>query len=109
MTPEKIAPAGKVRVELEVRNAGSRAGAEVVQLYVTEPVASVVRLVKELRGFQKVSLAPGESRKVEFTLGPGELTLFDRNMERVVEPGAFEIRVGASSKDIRLKGKFEVG
>ncbi len=109
VTPDKIAAAGNVRVELEVRNAGSRAGAEVVQLYVTDPVASVSRPVQELRGFQKVALAAGESRKVEFMLGPEELAMFDRNMKRVVEPGAFEIGVGASSKNVRLKGKFLLG
>ncbi len=107
--PAGIRPDGEVRVSFRVKNAGARAGEEVAQLYLHDPVASVSRPVKELRGFRKLALAPGEEKTVEVRLGPDDLSLLDRNMKRVVEPGAFEVMVGASSEDIRLKGRFEVG
>lgn len=68
-----------------------------VQLYVRDQVSSVTRPVKELRGFERVTLAPGESKRVTFMLGPEELSLIDRRMQRVVEPGRFDVMVGTSS------------
>lgn len=92
-----------LRVSLEVTNAGERAGDEVVQLYVHDEYSSVVTYESVLRGFEKVHLCPGETRRVEFRLLPEDLQLLDRRMEWRVEPGGFEIRVGASSEDIRLR------
>ncbi|HUO85764.1 MAG TPA: glycoside hydrolase family 3 N-terminal domain-containing protein [Thermoanaerobaculia bacterium] len=92
-----IGPADTLTVEVAVTNTGGRAGAEVVQLYLRDDHASVTRPVRELRGFQKVELEPGESRTVSFRLGRDELALYDRRMERVVEPGSFTVFVGGSS------------
>jgi len=80
----------------------------VVQLYLNDVISSVSRPVKELRAFEKVALEPGAQKEVQFTLTSEDLSLLDRNMKRVVEPGAFELMIGASSEDIRLRGKFDV-
>ncbi|HET9371074.1 MAG TPA: glycoside hydrolase family 3 N-terminal domain-containing protein [Vicinamibacterales bacterium] len=97
--PATIEPSESVTVTVEVTNTGARAGDEVVQLYLRDVVSSVTRPVKELRGFERVTLAPGETRTVKFALGPAALALVDRDMKRVVEPGRFEVTVGASSVD----------
>ena len=95
--PPKIGQAGRATVTVEVTNTGARAGDEVVQLYVHDRVASVTRPVKELRGFERVHLAPGEKKTVRFTLGPEALRFTDENMNRVVEPGLFDVMLGTSS------------
>ena len=95
--PPKIGAAGRATVTVDVTNTGARAGDEVVQLYVHGRVASVTRPVKELRGFERVSLAPGEKKTVRFTLGPEALRFTDENMARVVEPGLFDVMLGNSS------------
>jgi beta-glucosidase len=92
-----IAPDGRSEVSVRVTNTGKRAGDEVVQLYIRDQVSSVTRPVKELRGFERVTLTPGESKRVTFTLGPDELSMIDRRMQRVVEPGRFDVMVGTSS------------
>lgn len=106
--PGSITPEGTARVSCQVTNAGSVAGAEVVQLYVHDPLASVARPVLELKGFRRVFLEPGASAMVSFDLGPKELSLLDRDMKDVVEPGEFQVYVGSSSRDIRLKGVLNV-
>jgi beta-glucosidase len=106
--PHTIGPGGTVRVSAEVKNTGDRPGAEVVQLYLHDVIGSVVTTVKELRGFEKVQLEPGETRTVSFVVTPEHMALLNRHLEWVVEPGTFEVMVGHSSKDIRLKGTFEV-
>ena len=106
--PRITGTGGTVRVTADVRNTGDRAGAEVVQLYINDVISSVVTPVKELRGFEKIRLRPGEKRTVDFTLTPEHLALLNRHLERVVEPGTFAVMVGHSSKDIRLKGTFEI-
>ena len=88
-------------VQVDVRNTGSRAGDEVVQLYVRDEVASVTRPVEELRGFRRVALAPGETKTIAFTLRPDDLAFYDRDMHRVVEPGTFTVLVGGSSADVQ--------
>jgi beta-glucosidase len=99
---------GSIEVSADVANTGSRAGDEVVQLYLHQAVSSVSRPVKELKGFQKVALAPGEKKTVRFTLTPDELAIYDRNMVRAVEPGSFSVMVGSSSEQIRLTADFAV-
>jgi glycosyl hydrolase family 3/fibronectin type III domain protein len=96
-SPARIAAAGTTQVSVEVANTGSRAGDEVVQLYVHKRVSSVTRPVKELRGFERVTLGPGERRTVTFTLGPESLRFTDETMTRVVEPGTYDVIVGTSS------------
>ncbi|MCS7192084.1 MAG: glycoside hydrolase family 3 C-terminal domain-containing protein [Armatimonadetes bacterium] len=108
ITPEKISPAGKVTISLKVKNVGNREGDEVVQLYVRDVVASRVRPVKELKGFKRITLKPNEAKRVTFFLSADQLAFYDRAMRFVVEPGSFEVMVGSSSEDIRLKGNFEV-
>jgi beta-glucosidase len=108
ITPDVIFPAGIVRVSVDVTNTGGRAGEEVVQLYINDVIATVATPYKELKGFEKIALKPGEKRTVSFELNSEHLSLLDRNMKRVVEPGAFEVMIGHSSKDIRLTGRFEV-
>jgi len=80
----------------------------VVQLYVRDVVASVARPIKELKGFRRITLQPGESRRVTFRLGPEELGMYDAEMTYKVEPGVFEVQVGSSSEDILLTGSLEV-
>jgi beta-glucosidase len=103
-----IAPAGTATIRCTVTNTGGRGGEEVVQLYIRDVVASLARPVIELKGFQRVSLLPGESRTLAFTLGPDELKMLNDKMEWIVEPGDFRIMIGASSKDIRLRGTLTV-
>jgi beta-glucosidase len=77
-------------------------------LYVRDLIASVTVPVKELKGFEKIELKPGEQKTVEFSLKHEDLSFYNKNMELVVEPGTFAVMVGSSSVDIRLKGEFEV-
>jgi beta-glucosidase len=90
-----------VTVSVAVRNTGTRAGDEVVQLYVHETVASVTQPVKQLKAFRRVTLAPGQSTTVRFTLDRSAFDLWDENMQRVIEPGSFEIMVGDNSVDVK--------
>ena len=106
--PDKINPAGEAQIILDVKNSGKVKGDEVAQLYINDVISSVSTPVKELRGFTKISLEPGETKTVKFNILPEDLSLFDVNMKEVVEPGTFEVMVGSSSEDIRLKGKLEV-
>lgn len=92
---------GVVQVEVEVVNVGERAGDEVVQLYVRDRVASVAQPVKALKGFERVSLAPGERRTVAFTLDAAALALWNLQMQRVVEPGGFDVMVGPDSQRLQ--------
>lgn len=101
LAPAEIRPDATASVSVEVVNTGERAGDEVVQLYVRDVVSSVTRPVKELVGFERVTLAPGERRTVTFDVGPAQLRFYDRAMRRVVEPGDFEILVGTSSADLQ--------
>src|SRR4026209_1579563 len=107
LSAPRISASGKLTVSVEVENTGKRAGDEVVQLYVRDLVASMTRPVKELKGFQRVSLQPGEKRRVEFVLGPEHLGFWNREMRYVVEPGEFQVMVGANSVDV-LEAKFNV-
>jgi beta-glucosidase len=106
--PADMPADGTALVRCRVRNTGSRAGDEVVQLYLHDVLASVARPVMQLGGFQRVRLAPGEEREVTFRVGTDQLRMLDGNMKWVVEPGAFRVMVGASSKDIRLRGELTV-
>ncbi len=106
--PEKITPLGKASVRCTVTNTGRMAGDEVVQLYVKDLVSSVVTPVMALKGFRRVSLAPGASAEVAFELGPEQLSLLNAVLESVAEPGQFRIMVGSSSQDIRLHGALTV-
>jgi beta-glucosidase len=96
-----------VTVSVRVANTGQRAGDEVVQLYVRDDVGSVTRPVKELRGFQRIRLEPGQEQSVTFTLGPDDLAFLDAEMRRIVEPGIFTVWAGPSSAQ-GIEARFEV-
>ncbi|HSB26229.1 MAG TPA: glycoside hydrolase family 3 C-terminal domain-containing protein, partial [Pyrinomonadaceae bacterium] len=109
LSARNIQPDGKLTITVEVQNAGSRAGDEVVQLYLRDVAATRTRPVKELKGFQRVSLQPGEKRQLTFSLTPAELAFYNEDMRFVVEPGVFNVMVGTSSADPKeLKASFEV-
>jgi beta-glucosidase len=97
VSPGKTGTSGTATVSVEVTNTGTRAGDEVVQMYIRDDVSSVTRPVMELRGFERVSLKPGETKVVSFPITPDKLSFLDRSMRRVVEPGTFHIMVGGSS------------
>jgi beta-glucosidase len=99
-TPDSIGPQGRSTISVDVTNSSAVRGDEVVQLYIHDEVSSVTRPVKELRGFRRISLNPGETKTVEFVLGPDELSFLNRDMHRVVEPGVFTIMVGGNSVDL---------
>jgi beta-glucosidase len=106
--PQRVQSLEKVTIQCTVENVGDREGEEVVQLYIRDRVASCVRPEKELKGFVKVRLAPGEKKTIVFTLFPEQLAFFDQQMRLVVEPGVFDVMIGASSQDIRLSGTLEI-
>jgi hypothetical protein len=106
--PAEIPVDGALRIACAVRNVGDRAGDEVVQLYLRDAVASVVRPVRELKGFRRISLEPGEACRVVFRLHADLLAFTGREGRRIVEPGRVDVMVGASSADIRLEGGFEL-
>jgi len=106
--PDKVRSTGTVSIKVKVKNTGSMAGNEVVQLYINDIVASVTRPVKELKGFDRIHLQPGEERAVEFHLTADLLSFYNKKMEYVVEPGVFKVMVGRSSRDILLEGEFTV-
>jgi len=108
INPVESGPEGEFHISLDVTNTGKRYGTEVVQLYIRDVISSVTRPVKELKGFKKVRLEPGEKQRVELIINSEHLSFLDRNLERVVEPGVFEVMVGTSSENIRLKGEFQV-
>jgi beta-glucosidase len=108
-TPQNLRRGGKISVSLDVTNSGKCAGAEVVQVYVRDIESSVPRPVKELKGFEKIELKPGETKRVRIELDESALSFYDPLKKAwVSEPGAFEVLVGSSSRDIRLKERFEL-
>jgi len=106
--PAEIPADGSVTVSMEVQNTGDCAGKEVVQLYIDDVISSMVTPVIELKGFRKIHLEPGEKKPVSFRLTPDELFLYNREMQRVVEPGRFDVMIGTSCKQIQLTGHFNV-
>jgi beta-glucosidase len=108
-----IGAADSLRVAVDVANTGSRAGDEVVQLYVRDDVGSVTRPVMQLRRFQRITLAPGERRTINFTLSVKDLAFYDLGMRRVAEPGTFHVFVGPNSRDVQsaaftLRGRSSI-
>lgn len=108
ISPDAIHPGGEARVSVDVKNTGGRAGVETVQLYTHEKYAPVSTPVKQLHGFERVALSPGETKTVTLTLTPEDLQLLDIDMHWRVVPGDFEIMVGKSSADIPLEGILKV-
>jgi beta-glucosidase len=106
--PKEIGKEGTVEISVDVKNVGQRKGDEVVQLYINDLISSTSKPVKELKGYERITLEPGETKTVKLKLTPEDLSLFNRDMRFVVEPGTFEIMIGSSSNDIRLKSNLEV-
>ena len=105
---QKIAGQDKLTVSLKVSNTGRLAGDELVQLYLRDRVASVVRPVKELRGFRRIHLQPGQTRELSFVIDREQLSFFNERLQWAAEPGEFDLMIGASSADIRLRSSFEL-
>jgi beta-glucosidase len=109
VSPRQIAPGGKVTVSVDVANTGKRAGDDVVQLYIHDVECSVVRAAQELRGFKRIRLKPGEKATVSLDVPAQKLAFWDEKTHAfVVEPGAFEVLVGGSSEEIRVRDRIEV-
>src|SRR5262249_26751013 len=109
LSSNAISSTGKVQVSFDLKNTGSRAGSEVAQLYTHQVRSSVVQPIKSLRAFQRVTLQPGESKHVEFTLPASQLAFYDvKTKSFTVEPGAFNVLIGSSSEDIRVRTQLTV-
>ena len=108
VSPERAGVGATFTVGCDVTNTGTRAGEEVVQLYLRDDYSSVVTFDEQLRGFTRVSLAPGETKRVQFELKPEHLMLYDREGRWLIEPGRFTVSVGASSEDLRQRTTFTV-
>jgi beta-glucosidase len=104
---DRILPTGRVKVSIDIENTGKRLGDEVVQLYIHDVAATVTRPVKELKGFKRVTISPGQKQKVEFMLTRNELSFLGRDLKPVVEPGSFIVYVGTSSEG-GLQSTFDV-
>ena len=98
----------EVTVALDIENVGNRYGEEVVQCYICDEVSSVVTPSMKLAGFLRVPLDPGETKRIKIPVSEDVMSLWNVNMERVVEPGLFKVMLGASSSDIRLTGTFDI-
>ena len=107
LSADKLAANATLTARVNVTNTGKYAGTEVVQLYVQDKVASVARPVKELKGFQRVTLQPGETKTVTFSLPVSELAFWNIDMKKVVEPGEFKLWLGTNSEE-GLSADFEV-
>ena len=100
---------GHVEVSFDLQNTGSRAGSEVAQMYIHQKKSNVVQPIKSLRGFERIQLAPGETRRITIPLSSSGLSYYDVISHKfVVAPGMFEIMIGASSDDIRLRTQLKV-
>lgn len=108
LSSNKIKDNDRIDVSMNIINIGKYTGEEVVQLYIRDKVASVVRPVKELKDFRKLKLQPGESKTIHFTIDREKLSFYNKNLQWVTEPGEFDLMIGSSSEDIRLKDKFEL-
>lgn len=107
--PKQFNADGTLQVSVDVTNTGGCDGEEIVQLYVADKVASMVRPVKELKGFQKVFIPKGQTKRIDFTLNVRDLGFWNNSMQYIVEPGSFEIMVGTNSEDLQKKEAFWKG
>lgn len=108
LSQDRILPGDSLEVSFTLKNTGSRAGDEIAQLYIRDMVSSITVYERMLRGFERIHLEPGEARRVTFRLGPEDFSMLDRDMKRIIEPGLFEIFVGAASTDMRLGATLTV-
>ncbi|BDD09546.1 beta-glucosidase [Fulvitalea axinellae] len=108
VSPDTQHAQGEITVSCDIKNVSDRKGSEIAQLYVNDVVSSVSTYTQLLRGFEKVSLEPNETKTVTFTLKPEDLSFYSRDLKETVEAGEFKVWVGASSTDLRLEGSFEI-
>ena len=108
LSTHKINSLETIEVSLNVTNSGKYAGEEVVQLYLRDKVGSVVRPIKELKDFMKIHLEVGETKIIKFTIDKSKLSFYNDKLDYISEPGEFELMIGASSEDIRLRSNFEL-
>ncbi|MCM1190870.1 MAG: glycoside hydrolase family 3 C-terminal domain-containing protein [Butyrivibrio sp.] len=108
ISEQEIEPDAKVRIEAVIANNGERQGEEVVQLYLRDRFASMTRPVKELAGFQRISLEPGEKKKVIFQVAASQTAFLDKDMRWCIEKGMIDVEIGSSSEDIRLTGEYRI-
>ncbi|HEY5793056.1 MAG TPA: fibronectin type III-like domain-contianing protein, partial [Chthoniobacterales bacterium] len=109
LSSPSLDPKGRVQISVDVTNTGKRAGAEVVQLYVRDPKPAVEKAVRELKGFAKVALQPGETKTVTLALTPRDFAWFDvAGMQWKATPGSYDLEIGASSRDIRQKASVNL-
>lgn len=106
--PGRVKIGENASISVDIKNAGEREGDEVVQLYAHDAQARITRPIKELKGFKRITLAPGEKKTVTFALFVNQLGFYNEDMEFVVEPGVAEVMIGSASDDIRLSGEFEI-
>ncbi len=99
---------GSITVSFDLQNTGKYAGEEVAQFYLRQMVSQPVRPIKELKGFQKVMLQPGETKTITFTIDKEKLAFYNDQLERITQPGEFQLMVGSASDDIRLQGDFQL-
>jgi beta-glucosidase len=106
---DSVMSAGKnIEVSFTLTNIGKVAGEEVAQLYIRDNVASLVRPVKELKGFEKVALKPGESKIIHFTIDRDKLSFYNQKLEWKAEPGTFTLMIGTASDNIQLQSSFQL-
>jgi beta-glucosidase len=108
LSKTKIKSNEKIEVSLDVSNTGKYEGEEIVQLYLQDKFASLIRPIKELKDFQKIKLAVGETKTIRFIIDNQKLSFYNNKLEFTSEPGDFDLMIGASSEDIRLKSSFEL-
>ena len=108
LSKDNVLPEERIQIRCDVENTGEYAGDEVVQLYLRDIHASMARPVKELAGFKRIALLPGEKKKVTFTVKASQTAFLDSEMKWKIEKGTIEVEIGSSSEDIRLKGAFEI-
>jgi beta-glucosidase len=108
LSSSKIKKSEKITLSFQLKNSGKVAGEEVVQLYIQDKFASVVRPVKELKDFQKIKLQPNEIKTITFIIDKEKLSFYNQKLDWIAEPGEFEVMIGTSSADIRLNKQFEL-
>jgi beta-glucosidase len=108
LSNKKMKAGGNITVEVSIANTGKVDGEEIVQLYLRDLVSSVSRPVKELKDFKKIKLKAGEKRTIQFVIDKNKLSFYNQQLQWVSEPGTFDLMIGASSADIRLKTNFDL-
>ena len=108
ITPESVSIDGQVEISIDIKNTGSCTGDEVIQLYLNDVQSEITRPVKELKGFKRITLEPGQKKTVTFVLSIAQLGFYNKEMKYVVEPGTIKVMLGSSSEDIRVAGEFEI-